>query len=190
MCWKDLRRKNSERYILKFWVCVMQVKVLYGSQKGTCHRLAEKLCRMVEATGGQAVLVNMKDYEVENLFKERSVVIVISTYENGSPPKDAAWFCRCEEWLCAILLRKYSCLQVMLIAEAQILAAGGCLRHQQIFELGQKHCTPLVLQYLEQETVCMAIISMSLLRKSRNALGLLVLIQCVRLVSATRTQAI
>ena len=54
---------------------------------------------MKEAQGRKVSveLVNLLDYEPENLQFEKSVcVFFISTYEGGTPPKGAAWF---HKWL-------------------------------------------------------------------------------------------
>ena len=47
--------------------------------------------------GYSLALTNLRDFEVEDLSKERLVLLLISTYENGEPPDDAKWFCR---WVC------------------------------------------------------------------------------------------
>ena len=69
-------------------------KILYGSQRGTCRRLALELQKTLDERGYHAECMSLKDYEVEDLFKEKFVTVLISTYENGSPPDDAKWFCR------------------------------------------------------------------------------------------------
>lgn len=49
---------------------------------------------MARSRGLNFMNVNIRDYEVENLFEESLIIVVISTYENGSAPHDAAWFFR------------------------------------------------------------------------------------------------
>jgi len=70
--------------------------VLVGSQKGTGLYFARKLAARAKVAGFQPEVVEMKDYEVENLSKEHHVVIIISTYTDASPPESARWFCK---WL-------------------------------------------------------------------------------------------
>ena len=64
-------------------------KVLYGSQKGTAASFAKQLVRQAATFGVELQAVDLKDYEVEQLWKEHLVLLVLSTYENGSPPDSA-----------------------------------------------------------------------------------------------------
>lgn len=64
-------------------------KVLYGSQKGTAATYAHQLARHAASVGVEMQPVNIKDYEVEQLWKEHMIIFVLSTYENGSPPTSA-----------------------------------------------------------------------------------------------------
>ena len=64
-------------------------KVLYGSQKGTAATFAKQLARQAATFGVELQAVDLKDYEVEQLWKEHLVLFVLSTYENGSPPDSA-----------------------------------------------------------------------------------------------------
>jgi len=70
--------------------------LLAGSQKGTSLHFANKLAARAKVAGMAPAVVDVKDYEVENLASERLAVVVISTYTDGTPPESAAWFCR---WL-------------------------------------------------------------------------------------------
>ncbi|KAL3153770.1 hypothetical protein ABBQ32_013358 [Trebouxia sp. C0010 RCD-2024] len=71
-------------------------KVLYGSQKGTAATFAKQLARQAATFGVELQAVDLQDYEVEQLWKEHLVLLVLSTYENGQPPHSARWFC---QWL-------------------------------------------------------------------------------------------
>ena len=64
-------------------------KVLYGSQKGTTVAYANQLVRQAATFGVELQAVDLSIYEVEQLWKEHLVFVVLSTYEGGSPP-DAA----------------------------------------------------------------------------------------------------
>ena len=64
-------------------------KVLYGSQKGTAATFAKQIARQAASLGVELQAVGLKDYEVEQLWKEHLVIFVLSTYEHGSPPTSA-----------------------------------------------------------------------------------------------------
>lgn len=68
-------------------------KVLYGSQKGTAASFAKQLAMQAATFGVELQAVDLQDYEVEQLWKEHWVLIVLSTYENGSPPDSARYAC-------------------------------------------------------------------------------------------------
>ncbi|DBA96026.1 hypothetical protein WJX77_003968 [Trebouxia sp. C0004] len=71
-------------------------KVLYGSQKGTAALFANQLVRQAATFGVELQAMNLETYEVEQLWKEHMVLLVLSTYENGSAADSARWFC---QWL-------------------------------------------------------------------------------------------
>lgn len=71
-------------------------KVLFGSQKGTSKKFAQQLATDFALKGIELEVVDLGSYEVEQLWKESLVIFVLSTYENGTPPEGAKWFC---EWL-------------------------------------------------------------------------------------------
>lgn len=66
-------------------------KILFGSQKGTSAWFARKLTEHAAAEGLQLRVVDLSAYEVEQLWEEELVIIVISTYEDGTPPENARW---------------------------------------------------------------------------------------------------
>ncbi|BDA41096.1 S-adenosyl-L-methionine-dependent tRNA 4-demethylwyosine synthase [Coccomyxa sp. Obi] len=57
---------------------------------------ARRLVEKAAAQGMQLTVSDLAVFEVEQLWKERLVVIVTSTYEDGTPPQNARWFC---QWL-------------------------------------------------------------------------------------------
>lgn len=69
-------------------------KVLYGSQSGRAQTLAHKFASRLPY---ETTVLSIKDYENENLFNEKSIVIFfLSTYTGGLPTESAVWF---NEWL-------------------------------------------------------------------------------------------
>ena len=64
-------------------------KVLYGSQKGTAATFANQMVRHAAGLGVELQAIDLKNYEVEQLWKEHLILLVVSTYENGSPPESA-----------------------------------------------------------------------------------------------------
>lgn len=71
-------------------------RILYGSQTGTAARLARDLADAASRQGVVLDLSDMASYEVEQLWKEQLLLLVVSTYEGGDPPDGARWFC---SWL-------------------------------------------------------------------------------------------
>ncbi|DAZ95897.1 TPA: hypothetical protein N0F65_012608 [Lagenidium giganteum] len=79
----------------------LPVRILYGSQTGTAKMLAESLEKKIFALNiagfhFQTNMVNMKDYDQDNLEHEGIVIAVLSTWTHGVPPEDARVFC---SWL-------------------------------------------------------------------------------------------
>lgn len=73
--------------------------MLYGTQGGTARGFAEQLAFACRAALGSAEVrcVDLAQYEPECLLSEApgtAVLVVVSTYENGTPPAGARWFCR------------------------------------------------------------------------------------------------
>lgn len=66
-------------------------KVLYGSQKGTAAAFANQLVRQAATFGVELQAMDLESYEVEQLWKEHLVLLVLSTYENGSAPDSARY---------------------------------------------------------------------------------------------------
>lgn len=69
----------------------------YGSQTGTAKRYAEKLHKECSGRQVSSDLVDLAEYEPEELVDDGAVcVFVLSTYEGGTPPPSAAWM---HKWL-------------------------------------------------------------------------------------------
>lgn len=93
-------------------------KVLYGSQKGTAAAFAKQLARQAATFGVELQAVDLKDYEVEQLWKEHLVLLVLSTYENGSPPDSARYTGR---WLSILSSNPSACSVTMITEEITAL---------------------------------------------------------------------
>ena len=77
------------------------LKILYASQTGTGKKLAQDLLVFLQdsfATGCTRMfdslqLLNINDYDVDDLFTENAVCLfILSTYTDGGPSDDASWF--------------------------------------------------------------------------------------------------
>jgi tRNA wybutosine-synthesizing protein 1 len=71
-------------------------KLFFVSQTGTSRALADRLFDLLASNGLPFDLVDLKDYEPEDLPKETLVLIVASTWEDGKPPQNAKFF---SNWL-------------------------------------------------------------------------------------------
>ncbi|CAO2834785.1 unnamed protein product [Amaranthus hypochondriacus] len=67
-------------------------KLIYITQTGTSKTLAYRLHKFLASKGLLLDLIDVKDYEPEDLAKENLVVIVSSTWEDGKPPPKAKFF--------------------------------------------------------------------------------------------------
>ncbi|KNC96529.1 uncharacterized protein SPPG_08117 [Spizellomyces punctatus DAOM BR117] len=76
------------------------LKILFATQTRTSRTLSYRLKELVEANVPlvkEVEVLNIADYENEDLMTEKSpVVFFLSTYTEGSPTEDAAWF---YQWL-------------------------------------------------------------------------------------------
>ncbi|KAG9328018.1 hypothetical protein JZ751_016934, partial [Albula glossodonta] len=82
-------------------VFVSVVKVFFGSQTGTAKGFAEELAEEVRVLGLTGEVIDLKDYDPEenmsNECESRVVsVFLLATYTEGTPTKNAEWFCK---WL-------------------------------------------------------------------------------------------
>ncbi|KAL1813078.1 hypothetical protein DCAR_0625360 [Daucus carota subsp. sativus] len=71
-------------------------KLIYVSQTGTCKTLAHRLHALLASSNLLFDLVDSKDYEPEELHKESVVLVVVSTWENGSAPSSGRFLA---DWL-------------------------------------------------------------------------------------------
>ncbi len=75
-----------------------RVPVLFGSQSGNAGELAEEFSGKLIAAGFDAPVIDMEDFEEIDFSKEKTVLIVTSTWGEGDPPDNAVAFW---EWLSA-----------------------------------------------------------------------------------------
>lgn len=64
-------------------------KALYASQKGTAASYAHQLAKAAASVGVALTVADVAQYEVEQMWKEQCIVLVLSTYEDGTPPSSA-----------------------------------------------------------------------------------------------------
>ena len=64
-------------------------KILYATQKGTAASYAQQLAKAAASAGLVLTVADVAQYEVEQMWKEQCIVLVLSTYEDGTPPTSA-----------------------------------------------------------------------------------------------------
>ncbi|GFS22197.1 NADPH-dependent diflavin oxidoreductase 1 [Elysia marginata] len=69
-----------------------QVLVLYGSQTGTAHDVADRVTREAKRRHFATRVLSMDDYNVTSLIQERLVIFVCSTTGQGDPPDNMRMF--------------------------------------------------------------------------------------------------
>lgn len=74
------------------------LRILYGTQTGTAKSFAESLQRSLFALNVSGYhfdtsVVNIKEYDQDNLEHETIVIYILSTWSGGLPPADARLFC-------------------------------------------------------------------------------------------------
>lgn len=63
-----------------------KLTILYGSETGHSHELAEKLAEKAANKNIAATVINMYDYNAKILKEEDNVAIIVSTHGEGDPP--------------------------------------------------------------------------------------------------------
>jgi sulfite reductase (NADPH) flavoprotein alpha-component len=69
-----------------------QLTILYGSETGHSHELAEKLAEKAANKNIAATVINMYDYNTKKIGEEINVAIIVSTHGEGDPPDMAGDF--------------------------------------------------------------------------------------------------
>jgi sulfite reductase (NADPH) flavoprotein alpha-component len=68
------------------------VTILFGSQTGNSEKLAKALKQSLQAAGHAPRLENMAAYKPAQLKRDRYLLVVVSTYGEGTPPDNAVDF--------------------------------------------------------------------------------------------------
>ena len=66
-----------------------QGRVLFASQKGTAAAYASQLAAAAASVGLCLTVTDIAQYEVEQMWAEQCIILVLSTYEDGNPPTAA-----------------------------------------------------------------------------------------------------
>ena len=66
--------------------------ILYGSQTGNGHAIAEELRQSVVSRGFAANLLSLADYKPATIKRETLISLIVSTHGEGDPPDDAELF--------------------------------------------------------------------------------------------------
>ncbi|MEX0983313.1 MAG: assimilatory sulfite reductase (NADPH) flavoprotein subunit [Bacteroidales bacterium] len=66
-----------------------KVKILYGSRTGNSKKVAAEAAEFAASSGMQTELVDMNEYNVKNLKKEKFLLIIVSTDGEGEAPVPA-----------------------------------------------------------------------------------------------------
>ena len=66
-----------------------QGRVLYASQKGTAAAYASQLAAAAASVGLCLTVTDIAQYEVEQMWTEQCIALVLSTHEDGNPPTAA-----------------------------------------------------------------------------------------------------
>ncbi|KAL2892544.1 S-adenosyl-L-methionine-dependent tRNA 4-demethylwyosine synthase [Bienertia sinuspersici] len=91
-CFYRSRRFKLKLASQKLALPARNPKLIYITQTGTSRTLAYRLHKLLASKGFIFDLIDVKDYEPEDLSKETFVVILASTWEDGKPPPKAKFF--------------------------------------------------------------------------------------------------
>jgi sulfite reductase (NADPH) flavoprotein alpha-component len=69
-----------------------KLTILYGSETGHSHELAEKLAEKAANKNIAATVFNMYDYNTKKIIDEDNIAIIVSTHGEGDPPDMAGDF--------------------------------------------------------------------------------------------------
>ncbi|KAF7682718.1 S-adenosyl-L-methionine-dependent tRNA 4-demethylwyosine synthase [Astathelohania contejeani] len=71
-----------------------EIKILYGTETNTALKYASKLVDILTSNGIKCTYNCISEYNVDDLSTEKGILIIlISTFFDGKPPKKAEWFC-------------------------------------------------------------------------------------------------
>ena len=89
-----------------------QGRVLYASQKGTAAAYAGQLAAAAASAGLCLTVTDVAQYEVEQMWNEQCIVLVLSTYEDGNPPAAARYVILLDDLLALAAIGAYMCFWI------------------------------------------------------------------------------
>jgi len=75
---------------------LLPMKILFGSQSGTAETFAEELAEEAKTYGFASQVVDLEDYDPEDIGKEKCLVLLLATFGEGEPTDNAVSF---YEWI-------------------------------------------------------------------------------------------
>jgi sulfite reductase (NADPH) flavoprotein alpha-component len=66
--------------------------VLFGTESGNSEACAQDAYKLAESEGFKASVLDMADYDISELAKEKNLLVVVSTWGEGDPPESAVTF--------------------------------------------------------------------------------------------------
>lgn len=131
-----------------------RLTIAYGSQTGNAKAAASRLAQQAEAQGLAVRLINLADYSLAELGRERFLAIAISTQGDGDPPDDARIFLK---QLASARAPKLPELRYTVLALGDSSYARFCeigrLLDQRLAELGAQALSPRADADLDIEQV-------------------------------------
>jgi sulfite reductase alpha subunit-like flavoprotein len=76
----------------------LSMSIFFGSQSGTAETFAGELCEEAKMYGYNAKVIDLEDYDREELINEKYAVFLIATFGEGKQQKNEAI---CEPVLCS-----------------------------------------------------------------------------------------
>ncbi|XP_031786787.1 NADPH-dependent diflavin oxidoreductase 1 isoform X8 [Nasonia vitripennis] len=72
-----------------------KITILYGSETGTAHDIAEQIWKRSKRTGLKSSVDAMDEYNIRNLINEQMMIFVVSTAGQGDTPLNMKQFWKC-----------------------------------------------------------------------------------------------
>ncbi|KAA0965934.1 assimilatory sulfite reductase (NADPH) flavoprotein subunit [Sporosarcina sp. ANT_H38] len=122
-----------------------EVTILYGSQTGNGHALAEKLTKSLKAEEFQVTLASMNEFKPNALKKIENLLLIVSTHGEGDPPDNALPF---YEFLHSKRAPQLDNLQFSVLSlgdsSYEFFCQTGKQFDERLLELGAKQFSPRV----------------------------------------------
>jgi len=75
---------------------LVPIKILFGSQSGTAETFSEELAAEAKTYGFSAKVIDLEDYDPDDIGEERCLVFLLATFGEGEPTDNATSF---YEWI-------------------------------------------------------------------------------------------